>query len=110
MEAAAMTSVMEEPIEGRQYEDQLRVMLLPDDTSSSGSEGLYLFIGLNILCFFRKTSDMLIEETTSLVEDGHAWRKYGQKMVLNAKHPRNYYRCTHKFDQGCQATKQVERM
>ncbi|XP_054784980.1 probable WRKY transcription factor 70 [Prosopis cineraria] len=43
-------------------------------------------------------------------EDGHAWRKYGQKIILNAKYPRNYFRCTHKYDQGCQATKQVQRI
>nr|UXG57924.1 WRKY70a [Nelumbo nucifera] len=42
------------------------------------------------------------------IDDGRAWRKYGQKVILNSKYPRNYYRCTHKNDQGCQATKQVQ--
>ncbi|KAK3017760.1 hypothetical protein RJ639_005076 [Escallonia herrerae] len=56
----------------------------------------------------RKTSHTSIKLTPNLIDDGHAWRKYGQKVILNAKHPRNYYRCTHKFDQGCQATKQVQ--
>nr|AZL19547.1 transcription factor WRKY10 [Diospyros kaki] len=45
----------------------------------------------------------------ALADDGHAWRKYGQKDILNAQYPRNYYRCSHKYDQGCQATKQVQR-
>ncbi|KAK4750134.1 hypothetical protein SAY87_027583 [Trapa incisa] len=40
----------------------------------------------------------------------YAWRKYGQKEILNTKFPRCYYRCTHKYDQGCKATKQVQRM
>ncbi|KAJ1289327.1 hypothetical protein BS78_02G155800 [Paspalum vaginatum] len=43
------------------------------------------------------------------VDDGHSWRKYGQKEILGAKHPRGYYRCTHRHSQGCPATKQVQR-
>lgn len=42
-------------------------------------------------------------------EDGYTWRKYGQKDILGAQHPRSYYRCTHKHDLGCQATKKVQR-
>ncbi|KAI9111235.1 hypothetical protein K1719_017846 [Acacia pycnantha] len=41
-------------------------------------------------------------------EDGYAWRKYGQKFILNAKHPRCYFRCTCKHDNGCEATKHVQ--
>ncbi|PWA55411.1 DNA-binding WRKY [Artemisia annua] len=47
---------------------------------------------------------------SALVDDGHAWRKYGQKKILNSKHQRSYYRCTHKIDQGCLATKQVQQI
>ncbi|TVU01605.1 EcWRKY-71 [Eragrostis curvula] len=43
------------------------------------------------------------------VDDGHSWRKYGQKEILGAKHPRAYYRCTHKHSKGCTATKQMQR-
>ncbi|KAJ1689639.1 hypothetical protein LUZ63_013794 [Rhynchospora breviuscula] len=43
------------------------------------------------------------------LEDGYSWRKYGQKDILGAKHPRGYYRCTHRNTQGCLATKQVQR-
>ncbi|KAI9070702.1 hypothetical protein K1719_021037 [Acacia pycnantha] len=50
------------------------------------------------------------ESKMSPKEDGHAWRKYGQKIILNAKHPRNYYRCTHKHDQGCEAIKHVQKI
>ncbi|CAN6204199.1 unnamed protein product [Urochloa humidicola] len=42
-------------------------------------------------------------------DDGHSWRKYGQKEILGAKYPRGYYRCTHRHSQGCAATKQVQR-
>ncbi|KAL6655839.1 hypothetical protein ACP70R_006665 [Stipagrostis hirtigluma subsp. patula] len=45
----------------------------------------------------------------SPVDDGHSWRKYGQKGILGAKHPRSYYRCKHRHSQGCVATKQVQR-
>ncbi|XP_071716144.1 probable WRKY transcription factor 46 [Rutidosis leptorrhynchoides] len=43
------------------------------------------------------------------VSDGYSWRKYGQKEILGANHPRAYYRCTHRNVQGCLATKQVQR-
>ncbi|KAJ0099137.1 hypothetical protein Patl1_20308 [Pistacia atlantica] len=43
------------------------------------------------------------------LDDGFSWRKYGQKDILGAKHPRGYYRCTHRNVQGCLATKQVQR-
>lgn len=42
-------------------------------------------------------------------EDGHSWRKYGQKDILGAKYPRSYYRCTYRDVQGCCAIKQVQR-
>lgn len=42
-------------------------------------------------------------------DDGYSWRKYGQKDILGAIHPRAYYRCTHRDTQGCLATKQVQK-
>nr|USN24499.1 WRKY transcription factor [Panax notoginseng] len=57
----------------------------------------------------RRTAEAVTKFSPAFIEDGHAWRKYGQKVILNAKYPRNYFRCTHKFDQGCHATKQVQR-
>ncbi|KAL9230961.1 hypothetical protein vseg_006242 [Gypsophila vaccaria] len=41
--------------------------------------------------------------------DGHSWRKYGQKDILGATYPRSYYRCTYRTYQGCCAIKQVQR-
>lgn len=43
------------------------------------------------------------------LSDGYSWRKYGQKEILGANHPRAYYRCTHRNVQGCLATKQVQK-
>ncbi|CAA2968893.1 probable WRKY transcription factor 70 [Olea europaea subsp. europaea] len=58
----------------------------------------------------RRTSETRIKETSSWIDDGHAWRKYGQKPILNSPHPRSYFRCTHKFEQGCPATKHVQKI
>lgn len=46
--------------------------------------------------------------TSSTIDDQHTWRKYGQKEIFGATYPRSYYRCTHKFAQGCKASKQVQ--
>ncbi|KAK3014940.1 hypothetical protein RJ639_009956 [Escallonia herrerae] len=43
-------------------------------------------------------------------EDGHTWRKYGQKEILGSRFPRGYYRCTHQKLYYCNAKKQVQRL
>ncbi|XP_061359932.1 exocyst complex component EXO70B1-like [Gastrolobium bilobum] len=43
-------------------------------------------------------------------KDFYEWRKRGQDAFLNSSYPRDYYWCIHKFDQGCQATKQVQQI
>ncbi|CAA0827215.1 Probable WRKY transcription factor 53 [Striga hermonthica] len=63
---------------------------------------------------FPKWSEQVkVKSDTGLFEgqhdDGYNWRKYGQKGILGANHPRAYYRCTHRNTQGCLATKQVQR-
>ncbi|XP_024991487.1 probable WRKY transcription factor 70 [Cynara cardunculus var. scolymus] len=57
----------------------------------------------------RKTIDSWIE-ISGRIEDGHAWRKYGQKKILDSKFPRCYFRCTHKYVHGCKALKQVQKL
>lgn len=57
----------------------------------------------------RRTIDSRVK-TSVTIEDGYAWRKYGQKMILNSKFPRCYFRCTHKPDHGCKALKQVQKL
>ncbi|KAI3715662.1 hypothetical protein L6452_22648 [Arctium lappa] len=52
------------------------------------------------------TTKMVIEER---LDDGHIWRKYGQKEILGSKYPRQYYRCNFKLLHGCKAQKQVQR-
>ncbi|XP_042428177.1 WRKY transcription factor WRKY24-like [Zingiber officinale] len=42
------------------------------------------------------------------LDDGQTWRKYGQKSIQNSNNPRSYFRCTHKYDQGCLARRQVQ--
>ncbi|KAK4738889.1 hypothetical protein R3W88_002586 [Solanum pinnatisectum] len=70
----------------------------------------------NMVSKKRKKTQQWINQTTISVnglegpcEDGFSWRKYGQKDILGANHPRAYYRCTHKNTQGCLATKQVQK-
>ncbi|PKA58961.1 putative WRKY transcription factor 53 [Apostasia shenzhenica] len=50
----------------------------------------------------RVSSGASVEAPT---DDGHSWRKYGQKDILGSKFPR----CTHRHTHGCLATKQVQR-
>ncbi|PWA41554.1 DNA-binding WRKY [Artemisia annua] len=65
---------------------------------------------INLFSTCRKNSRTSTEVTSFLIDDGHVWRKYGQKQILNSKHQRNYYRCTYKIDQGCRATKHVQKI
>ncbi|KAM0898001.1 hypothetical protein ACQ4PT_022226 [Festuca glaucescens] len=41
--------------------------------------------------------------------DGYQWKKYGQKQIEAAQHPRSYYRCTNSADQACPAKRTVQR-
>ncbi|KMZ69087.1 hypothetical protein ZOSMA_222G00320 [Zostera marina] len=41
--------------------------------------------------------------------DGYCWRKYGQKDILDSKHPRSYFRCSFFFSEGCLAKKLVQK-
>lgn len=61
-------------------------------------------------CYKRKKISQSWTTVCPTIEDSHAWRKYGQKGILNAKYPRSYFRCSRKYEQGCKATKQVQRM
>lgn len=42
----------------------------------------------HLLIICRKTSHSWTRDTPALTDDGHAWRKYGQKVIHNANHPR----------------------
>ncbi|KAI3431999.1 uncharacterized protein J3R85_007658 [Psidium guajava] len=51
----------------------------------------------------------IIVQTTSevdLMDDGHRWRRYGQKVVRGNPYPRSYHQCT---TPACNTRKRVER-
>ncbi|XP_047095507.1 transcription factor WRKY45-1-like [Lolium rigidum] len=57
----------------------------------------------------RKTQQSsVVTKTLKSLDDGLSWRKYGQKDIQNCKHPKAYFRCTHKYDQLCAAQRQVQ--
>ncbi|KAM0854371.1 hypothetical protein ACQ4PT_050468 [Festuca glaucescens] len=56
----------------------------------------------------RSADDYVTLETPVPHYDGHQWRKYGQKLINNANHPRSCYKCTYKQEQDCRATKTVQ--
>ncbi|KAI3757770.1 hypothetical protein L6452_05313 [Arctium lappa] len=60
-------------------------------------------------CYKRRKTENSWVKIVDSFEDGFAWRKYGQKEILNAKFPRCYFRCTHK-NEGCKAIKQVQKL
>ncbi|PON48597.1 WRKY domain containing protein [Trema orientale] len=61
-------------------------------------------------CYKRRNNSQSRTTVLPTIEDGQAWRKYGQKEILNAQYPRAYFRCTRKYDQGCRATRQVQQI
>ncbi|WVZ54791.1 hypothetical protein U9M48_005537 [Paspalum notatum var. saurae] len=56
----------------------------------------------------RKDERSWTSDTYAPYDDGHQWRKYGEKKLSNSNFPRFYYRCTYKNDMKCPATKQVQ--
>ncbi|RLN40061.1 putative WRKY transcription factor 70 isoform X2 [Panicum miliaceum] len=58
--------------------------------------------------FSRRSQRPSDTKITDTLEDGHVWRKYGQKEIQNSSYPRSYYRCTHSSGQGCNAKRQVQ--
>ncbi|XP_010525416.1 PREDICTED: probable WRKY transcription factor 70 [Tarenaya hassleriana] len=61
-------------------------------------------------CYKRKRKSQSWTVESNTLEDSHAWRKYGQKEILNAKYPRSYFRCRNKYTQGCRAVKQAQKL
>ncbi|KAK3151548.1 hypothetical protein QOZ80_3AG0247330 [Eleusine coracana subsp. coracana] len=59
--------------------------------------------------FSRRSQHAHEQRITATLDDGHVWRKYGQKDIQNSSNPRSYFRCTHRSDQGCPAKRQVQR-
>ncbi|XP_072982948.1 transcription factor WRKY45-1-like [Typha latifolia] len=57
----------------------------------------------------RRTSSWKRIAMAKTLDDGHTWRKYGQKDIQNYNQPRSYFRCTHRPDQGCNAQRHVQR-
>ncbi|KAG6488753.1 probable WRKY transcription factor 62 [Zingiber officinale] len=55
-----------------------------------------------------KQDDSYSIVTSIPYEDGHQWRKYGQKPIQGSKHQRSYFRCTYSKEQGCRARKTVQ--
>ncbi|KAL8247864.1 hypothetical protein R6Q59_009080 [Mikania micrantha] len=60
-------------------------------------------------CYKRRRNIDCSVKISGTIEDGFAWRKYGQKVIHNSKSPRCYFRCTHKSN-GCKALKQVQKL
>ncbi|MCD7458852.1 transcription factor [Datura stramonium] len=60
--------------------------------------------------YCRKSQPTWTEQVKVLYDDGYNWRKYGQKDILGARYPRNFYRCTYRPKQNCWATKQVQKL
>ncbi|KAJ9546211.1 hypothetical protein OSB04_025918 [Centaurea solstitialis] len=56
-------------------------------------------------CYTRRKTENSMIKIVDRIEDGFAWRKYGQRKILNAKYPR----CTHKTE-GCKALKQAQKL
>ncbi|XP_076895964.1 WRKY DNA-binding transcription factor 70-like [Bidens hawaiensis] len=84
---------------------------LDDIKSEDSMESVVIPVKTKRGCYKRrKSSSVFTNVTSTLIDDGHAWRKYGEKVIHDSKYKRQYYRCTHKFDQRCQATKHVQKI
>ncbi|XLR39309.1 hypothetical protein HN51_026461 [Arachis hypogaea] len=95
--------------------NRLRKLMISDSEGFQKKTNKNLFTNLinpnlYVLNLIRSSVPTWEKDSPILIEDGHEWRKYGQKMTMNSKYLRNYYRCSHKNDQGCPATKKVQQI
>ncbi|KAL5203890.1 hypothetical protein ABZP36_008761 [Zizania latifolia] len=65
-------------------------------------------LGSNRATSARKEERTWTMDTYAPYDDGHQWRKYGEKKLSSSNFPRFYYRCTYKNDMKCPATKQIQ--
>ncbi|KAJ1273813.1 hypothetical protein BS78_05G013600 [Paspalum vaginatum] len=56
----------------------------------------------------KNPSSSWVSLTAMPYDDGYVWRKYGEKAINGTSYTRSYFRCTYKYDTGCQATKHVQ--
>ncbi|CAL0305343.1 unnamed protein product [Lupinus luteus] len=84
--------------------------LRSEDSTKSKKRSLTTTIKDRRGSYKRRRTAQTWTKISETIDDNHAWRKYGQKEILNSKFPRSYFRCSRKYDQGCQAMKQVQRI
>uniref|UniRef100_A0A0D9XNF0 WRKY domain-containing protein n=1 Tax=Leersia perrieri TaxID=77586 RepID=A0A0D9XNF0_9ORYZ len=85
-----------------------RVTRTPQQRVSKGPRQFVGVVPLIIVISGRKEERTWTTDTYAPYDDGHQWRKYGEKKLSNSNFPRFYYRCTYKNDMKCPATKQVQ--
>ncbi|KAK8488362.1 hypothetical protein V6N13_028073 [Hibiscus sabdariffa] len=89
-----------------------KVSTVQDSPGSHASDKKYMFKKRKTTCSGWSERVRVCCSGTSLegpLDDGYCWRKYGQKDILGSNFPRAYYRCTHRYSQGCLAAKQVQK-
>ncbi|XP_019414293.1 PREDICTED: probable WRKY transcription factor 70 isoform X2 [Lupinus angustifolius] len=84
--------------------------LRSEDSTESKKRSLTTTIKDRRGSYKRRRTAQTWTNISETIDDNHAWRKYGQKEILNSKFPRSYFRCSRKYDQDCQAMKQVQRI
>nr|GEX09765.1 probable WRKY transcription factor 70 [Tanacetum cinerariifolium] len=100
----------EKPHDIQTHDQRFKSSTVDDHDSGESEQSTVRSVKIKRGCYKRRrTSSASTKVTSTLVDDGYAWRKYGQKTILNAKYQRNYFRCSHKDEKGCQATKQVQK-
>ncbi|KAL2319984.1 hypothetical protein Fmac_028953 [Flemingia macrophylla] len=101
-----------EPYDVSQMQQKDSCFIISSTKSEDSQESCKSFTRKNRRgCYKRKRTTQEWEEVSETpIVDGNQWRKYGQKKILEAKYSRSYYRCSHKNDQNCQASKQVQRI
>ncbi|GJV08608.1 probable WRKY transcription factor 70 [Tanacetum coccineum] len=96
----------EKPHDIQTHDQRFKSSTVDDHDSGESEKSTVRSVKIKRGCYKRRrTSSSSTKVTSTLIDDGYAWRKYGQKMILNAK----YQRCSHKDEKGCQATKQVQK-
>ncbi|RZC18486.1 putative WRKY transcription factor 70 isoform B [Glycine soja] len=112
--------VLEELVRGLEFANQLRQVMINGKDNESSATTTTPFVQSLVKNVFRSFTNTLflldkypsyeVSHTTKSEDSQESCKGFTTRNKRGYYKRKSYYRCTHKYDQNCQATKQVQRI